>query len=594
MTTKLEFLAQHPLFRDLYDDDLEELAAIVEEYEYQDGKAVAYQRDVAEALYLVKSGRLYAKTVERGIVTQSRDYLPGDTFGGRWLFSPGVHPATIQAASRNGRPARVLVLHSRDFLRFLSQNQHAIDALEPVYDQTEELIAGFPDDLYQEALKIRAKRDRRSSTMNILPDEFIEYISRRSGWYLLLRLLPPLLGFLLVPLIPLALLSSILSANTFLYNLQFYCPGLVALAFFLWGVFRFWDWTNDYFIITNRRVIHREFNLRQFRIDIKIARIDQVQSVQVEKPTLLTNLLKYGTTRITTASQYGVIFFDKINRPGRVAEILNRLTKQVKTLDASREQTMVRQSIEDYFQVDRAYERIEEGAEETAVADEGAYPSLWGRFYNRFYWRVEEANIIIYRKHFLVVLGALLWPLLIAGVIALLTYLLLLSALLPGQILLPFIGVIYFFIFLWIVWRVEDWRNDIFMLTDRLIIDIDRTPFGFGESRKQAALENIQNVKAYTPGLIHTIFNYGFVETETAGVDSNIMFENVPFPGVIQSDIFQRIEDFKRRQREEEEARRHKSFAVLLDVYKQEEEQRRLPRRTPYPLTAEELEGEED
>ena len=49
----------------------------------------------------------------------------------------------------------------------------------------------------------------------------------------------------------------------------------------------------------------------------------------------------------------------------------------------------------------------------------------------------------------------------------------------------------------------------------------------------------------------------------------------------------------KQRQREAEDTRRHKSFAVLLDVYKQEEEQGRMPRRTPPPPPWEDEEEED-
>jgi uncharacterized membrane protein YdbT with pleckstrin-like domain len=128
---------------------------------------------------------------------------------------------------------------------------------------------------------------------------------------------------------------------------------------------------------------------------------------------------------------------------------------------------------------------------------------------------------------------------------------------------------------------MEDWRNDMFQLTDRLIIDIDRRPFGFGESRKQALLSNIQNVNAFTPGLIHTIFNYGNVEIETAGAESNLVFEDIPYPSVIQSDIFAQLENMLDEQRRRQRGTRHKEYALLLDVYKQTVEQDRIPDRTP-------------
>ncbi len=589
MSTKLDFLAEHPLFSELDDEDLEDLAVLFEELEFKEGAVVVYQRDAADCLFIVKSGRLYAQTVERGVVTQTRHYMPGDYFGLAWLFAPNIQPATILAKGHDGRSVRLLVLKSRPFLRYLSTHRHVIDDLAPIYDATDNIIAGFPEEIHGQALKVKAKRDRRSSTMNILPDELIELIIRRSGWYLFVRLLAPMVGLLLVTVLPFAFLAS-QPPDTILYNLQFWCPGVLSLFFIVWGIFRFFDWTNDYFIITSRRVIHREFNLRAFRVDIKIARIDQIQSVAVDKPSLIANLFNYGTARITTASQYGVIYFDNINKPQQVRQILERLTKGVRTLDASREQTLVRQSIEEYFQFESPYEQIREDGEETAVDHPQHKLSLWYRFYHRYQWRIEEDGVVTYRKHFLVALVAIFWPLVIGGVLTLLSYLILRFQILTGQILILIMGLLFFFLLIWIIWRIENWRNDLYQLDGRFIIDIDRTPFGFGESRKQAPLQNIQNVKAFTPGLIHTIFNYGYVEVETAGVDSNIMFEDIPFPGIVQSDIFQQIEEFKQRQRQAEEARRHKAFAVLLDVYKQEEEQGRLPRRTPPSLDEEEWE----
>lgn len=591
MTTKLEFLAQHPLFNTLDEEELEELAEITGEYEYQDGAIVAYQRDIADSLIILKDGRLYAERVDRGRVSNSQSYdKPNEYIGLEWLFAPSTYPATMRAAAGHGRPTRLIIIESKSFLHFLSQNQDAIDYLEPEYDNTNNLIAGFPEEIYQEALKIKAKRDRRSNTMNILPDELIEFNSRRSGYFLMVRLLPPLIGLLLVPSFVTLFLTSSLQPDSFFYNLQFLCPGVLALFFVGWGIFRFLDWTNDYFIVTNRRIIHREFSLRTFRIDIKIARIDQIQSVSVDKPTLLANLLKYGTVRITTASQFGVILFDNINHPTRVTNILGTLTRQVKVLDASREQTLVRQSIEEYFQFEKPYEMVGEGGGDDEYEEEEYEESLWSRFYGRYQWRVEEGTTITYRKHFLVAMRALLWPMIIGTIIFVFTYFTVRFEVITGAILFPILILLYMIVFFWTIWQIENWRNDLFQLTDSLIIDIDRLPFGFGESSKRAALENIQNVKAYTPGLIHTIFNYGYVEVETAGVDSNIMFEDVPYPAVVQSDIFHQIEEFKRKQREGEEARRHKAFAVLLDVYKQEEEQGRLPRRTPPDLDWEELE----
>lgn len=324
-----------------------------------------------------------------------------------------------------------------------------------------------------------------------------------------------------------------------------------------------------------------EFDLRTFRVDIKTARIDQVQSVEIAKPTFITNLLNFGTARITTASAFGTIFFDNIDNPIEVKETLDRQSRLVKSLDASREQSLLRETFTQHFAVQPQYEAIGDKAATLPPVKPVRRDNLLQRFQRRYYWRVEEENAIIYRKHFIVMIIESIIPIGLALLGVLVIYLLIRYFEFTFRQLLPEIIFAYSLDILWLIWRIEDWRNDMFQLTDRLIVDIDRRPFGFGESRKQALLSNIQNVNAYTPGLIHTIFNYGNVEIETAGAESNLVFEDIPYPSVIQSDIFAQLENMLDDQRRRQRSSRHKEYALLLDVYKQTMEQDRIPDRTP-------------
>ena len=335
------------------------------------------------------------------------------------------------------------------------------------------------------------------------------------------------------------------------------------------------------FVITNKRLVHREFDLRTFRVDIKTARIDQVQSVEIAKPTFISNLLNFGTARITTASAFGTIFFDNIDNPIEVKETLDHQSKLVRSLDASKEQSMLRETFSEHFSVQPQYEAIGEKAAELPPlkpTNQGN-PLTW--FRRRYQWRVEEENVIIYRKHFIVLLVESIIPIGLAVLGVIVTAILVRFFEFTIMQLLPALILFYSIDFLWMIWRIEDWRNDMFQLTDRLIVDIDRRPFGFGESRKQALLSNIQNVNAFTPGLIHTIFNYGNVEIETAGAESNLVFEDIPYPSVIQSDIFAQLENMLNQQRRGQRGARHKEYALLMDVYKQTVEQEQIPDRTP-------------
>ncbi len=588
MVTKAEFLAQHSLFKELTEDEIEALALITDEVRYENGAMVAYQGDVADSLYIVKSGRLYAEARKNDIendsyVVNSKNYLAGDYFGEDWLFVPNVHPANVKADSRQGNAAILLIINGINFVRFLNQYPDALHELAPeveLVDEEERVVAGLPDQAFAEAQKLFAKAKRRHSVISILPDELVQFSARRSHWYLLVQIFFPLLGLFAFPGL-LFLFFNGQPAEAFLYRLRVWVPGIFLFIFFVILLFQILDWSNDYFVVTNKRVVHREFDLRTFRVDIKTARINQVQSVEIVRPTFLANLLNFGTARITTASAFGTIFFDNIDDPIRVKETLDRQSKMVKTLDASREQTLLRQTFSEHFAVRPQYEPVGEKAASLPPVRPTYKDSLWFRFRQRYYWRVETEDGIIYRKHFIVVIIESALPLGLALLGVLLSFVLIYYFQFTFRQLLPALIIGYAIDILWLIWRVEDWRNDMFQLTDRLIVDIDRRPFGFGESRKQAPLSNIQNVNAYTPNLIHTIFNYGNVDIETAGAESNLVFENVPYPSVIQSDIFAQLENMLEQQNRRQRGTRHKEYALLLDVYKQTVEQDRIPDRTP-------------
>ncbi len=588
MTTKAEFLQEHPLFQELDEEHIDALAKITDEIQYENGAMVAFQGDVADSLYIVKSGRLYAETRQDDIennsyVVDTQNYLVGDCFSDEWLFEPNVHPANIKAKSYQDTPAVVLIINGSNFVRFLIQYPEALPMLAPEEEEVDGemvVVGGLSPVAFAAAQKLFAKAKRRHTVISILPDELVEYSARRSRFYLLVQIFFPVLALLIIPTLFFMFFGS-QPADSFIYRFRFSVPIGVTIVLLIIVLFQALDWSNDYFVITNKRVVHREFDLRTFRVDIKTARIDQVQSVEIAKPTFISNLLNFGTARITTASAFGTIFFDNIDKPIEVKETLDRQSKLVKTLDASKEQSMLRETFSNHFAVEQQYEAIGERATELPPVKPVHQDGLRRRLQRRYFWRVEEEDVIIYRKHFIVLIIESIIPIGLALLGLLVTFVLVRFFDFTLRQLLPALIFVYSIDILWLIWRVEDWRNDMFQLTDRLIIDIDRKPFGFGESRKQALLSNIQNVNAYTPGLIHTIFNYGNVEIETAGAESNLVFENIPYPSVIQSDIFAQLENMLDEQRRRQRGSRHKEYALLLDVYKQTVEQDRIPDRTP-------------
>lgn len=573
MTNRREFLARLPLFKNLDDEALDALSSIAREYEFDQGAVLAYQRDVADKLYIVRRGRLFARTVdERGIVRETQPYEPGDRFKDIWLFLPQAHGATVKATS----DGRVIVIDHEDFLRFLHHYPDALDALEPVFDDTGELQAGLEPGAWEEALKLQAGVAPQADQ----PGALVEYWSRRSGWLLLLKVLPLFaLYFLFMALF------FFLRGSLPLLTLQMpsiVIPTFLTLFFGALIAFYWLDWRNDYFIITESHIIHSEFSLTPGSIGRleQSTPIDRVQSVEVEKPNLLSNILNIGAVRITTAAHTGVLYFDYLDDPIVVRDTISRLRQLVRELDAGREQATLRGILEEHFQVGQAVTEVVPGEDEIYPPFK-ANASWLQRLRDRYSARVVQGDVVTYRRHPIVLLGYVRFPLALLILVTAAVIILRFGYSLELGFFWLAPGGLWLFAFGWFIWMVEDWRNETFQVTRNYVIDIDRSPFGTGESRKQAPLTNVQNVNADRPGLLPTLFNYGNVYIETAGATADITFESVMKPNQVQQDIFERREQLRRQQQRQEGERRRKELALMFDVYQQAVEQGRIPRRTP-------------
>ncbi|MDX1663074.1 MAG: cyclic nucleotide-binding domain-containing protein [Candidatus Promineifilaceae bacterium] len=583
MTDKLDFLDQLALFKNLTEEELETLADLATEYKFEEGAVIAYQRDPADNFYIVKEGRLFARRVdENGIVRDTRSYFAGDHFKDVWLFEPRAHDATVRAATEG----RLLTLGRDEFLDFLALHPGALEGLEPQYTEDDHQVAGLSEEAWAEAQKSQIAPARKSygDRAGLMADELVEFVTRRSIWLLVIKLIVPFVLFVLfgaaylylrtiLPLLDVGWINFVLSL-------------LLVLVFVGILLYQWFDWSNDYFLITNRHVMHYEYNLAPGNFGSRVNKtpIDQIQSVEVVRPNVFSNLFDVGTARITTASREGVILFDFISDPHEVRDTLNRIRQRVKELDAGREQVTMRRSLEDHFQTGASYRPVQADDETAGNAEELAAEGFLQSLRRRYGSRVVQGSVITYRKHILVLFAAAQWPLVALAVhLALLTLALVYLRSLFGLALGGLFLLTGAAIGLWLLWQVEDWRNDTYQVTDFYVIDIDRSPFGTGEARKQAQLNNVQNVSSDRPGLLPNMFNYGNVYIETAGASTDITFENVSNPNRIQRDIFERREQFIRRQQVGANSARRKELALMLDVYQQVREQGQIPRRTAPP-----------
>lgn len=575
MSEKREFMGELPIFANLSGAALDAIARITREYAFDDNAVIAYQRDVAARFYIVKEGRLFARTIDgNGITRETYAYTPGQYFNDIWLLVPGVHTATIKGAAPNG--GSLYVIESADFAQLLKTYPSIIDELAP--EEMNDIHYGLSDEAWLEAqkLKIRPRRTSTSAGGAMLPDEVLELFTRRSWWFLLGRAVLPIIMMLIA-----LILFAVMPSDTRLeLTARIVLPGILTAVAGIMLALRMIDFRADYFLITNKHLTHHEFELRQFRIHLVKIPISEVQTVEVLKPNFWSTLFNIGTARVTTAAIAGVVLFDNIDNPIAVKRTLERLIRQYRSVESAQTQAVMRHSIEQHFGLEPQLTPTGDEEERPLVPTRPQRETALEAFRRRFGWRVVEGNTITYRKSLFILIREVGLPLLVY-VFMTLGFIGALYLDAPMNVLLIVAGILGLVNTIWFIWQLENWRNDIFILTDRFVLDVDRKPFGFGESRKQAAIGNIQNVDATRPGFFPTLFNYGFVSVDTAGSKSDIVFDYVPNPELIQGDIFQRIDEARRQQRIQEGSSRREEYALLLDVYRQAMEQRRIPQRTP-------------
>jgi hypothetical protein len=134
---------------------------------------------------------------------------------------------------------------------------------------------------------------------------------------------------------------------------------------------------------------------------------------------------------------------------------------------------------------------------------------------------------------------------------------------------------IVFLLSLW--WQVEDWRNDLYILTDRLIIDTEKKPLFLAEKRKQASLDMIQNVSLQKRGLLSSLLDYGDLLIETAGSAGGFTFDGVGRPEAVQREIFRRVEQYNEARQRRDREQRRTELSSWFQVYHQMNQEGQAP-----------------
>ena len=567
MEEVLEQLRRVSLFSKLKTRALRRIADLFEQVEYDQADYLARQGEIGDRFYLIAEGRATVWRVDASGTEQVvKELRAGDYFGVTSLFLDEERDATVRATE----DSTILSLQRSLFA----------DYLEDYPATRNELV--IPEELERRLYAPRFKW--------MTPDETTIFYATRSRWTLLSRQLVPAILFLAIMII-----ATIVPAQFFLPTIMAFLAVLIGGG---WALLRWQDWRNDYYVVTNKRVVHHESRLPTFQVTVDQAPLHQIQNVNMLKSGPIATILNFGTLVIQTAGQEGSITFNQMDEPAECQQLIFDLLDKQRSLSRISERAAIRDAITQRVQPPEEIESVADpGVPETSSNLQTFGEAVWdmgedeppktersqtpdtlasiGEQINAFlpHFRQERGGIVTWHKHPFVLLKTVAIPAIVLIVAFLVGILGATARWQSFDTLVLALFVIWCLNLFWFLWRYEDWRNDIFQMTESHIIDIDRLPLGLRESRRQAALEQIQNINTDIPNIWARIFNYGNVVIETAGATGDLIFEWVMRPRAIQAEIFARIEALRAKQRAEEAEQRRAEMAEWFAVYHQMKEQ---------------------
>lgn len=515
---RIFFLNKIHLFGGLKDDQLAAIAVTLEERTLLADEVIFVRGAKPDGFYLIFKGKVkVTRPRENG-----SDFLAilsaGDYFGEEALFEKRDRSATLTTMEDS-------------ILLFLSR-----DEFDKLLTQHEKIRPNF-------LVAIKSRKLARTLRFKWLgPKEVIYFLARRHK----IRLYQTLMAPLFVIFIPILLfLWSLTSGATTPYVVG----GLVLFADLLWAIWRAVDWSNDYYIVTNQRVVwvERVIGIYDSRQEVPLSTI---LAVNLETDAI-GRILEYGN--VTVRTFVGSIRFDYIDHPVQAADMIREYWERTKVVGTQAQKMAMKNALRSKLGL-TAHAVPQNELPPISMEDKEVQKKSILRIVlsNLFKLRVEDGGTVTYRKHWFVLLQQVGQPLfysLIVNILILirgwylaktpnLTFIRPNAAGVPRPdtivvfllfVTLPLIG--------WLVWEYLDWNNDIFMVTPEEIIDLDKTPLGT-EERRSAQIENILSTEYQRIGLAGYLLNYGTVYITVGG--TKLEFQDVLDPAGVQADINRR------------------------------------------------------
>ncbi|HEU4743619.1 MAG TPA: cyclic nucleotide-binding domain-containing protein [Anaerolineales bacterium] len=542
LPARIAFLKKIHLFHGLGDDELAAVAAELDEVQFPKDAVIFQQGGKADSFYLIYGGTVRIMRTQNKKEYQLARLVREDYFGEMALIANRPRSATASALTDTS----LLVLSRADF---------------------EKLFKKHPQAGLNLAVAIRSRElAQRLRFKWLRSDEVVYFLARKHIVILLQNIGLPV--FLL--LIPLALFYAWFAV---VQSLVVVIAAVVSLLFLGgWIAWLVVDWGNDYYIVTNQRVVWLEKVVGIYDSRQESA-LSTVLSVGVEANPL-GRILDYGNVIVRTF--VGRIPFSHVDHPHQAARMIEEYWMRTRVAAVMTEKEAMKDEIRKKLGIPIPPKpKSDSPAPPPLPPRRSSLLRLLGA--NTLKLRYESGETVIYRKHWVVLVLEAWMPVLgIIGTLILFLQRLVQLAFSPTEAFISFNGgitidvwssaiLILMLVFVgWFVYRVMDWSNDQFIVNAEQIIDVDREPFGT-EKRNAAQLENILGTEYQRIGILGNIFNFGTVYITVGG--TKLAFENVLDPAAVQSDINRRFAARKAKNEQQQIAKERERMAEWLATY---------------------------
>jgi uncharacterized membrane protein YdbT with pleckstrin-like domain len=534
-------LRQQYMFQGLDEAQLAHILTRFEPVDYKAGEEIFSQGEEGRHFFVIFKGSVHVSERARGKERSLGNLTPGGYFGETSLLFNQPRTATITARE----PTTVLRLDREDFL-----------------------------DLLQKMPGIRMNLSATAESRYLLHKENFDWLGEDEVVYLVARkhpvflytslILPILMGVVSIPV-----LTYSLAAPSQFWFLASLIGGIFLLVFgILWGIWNWLDWGNDFYIVTDQRVIwlERVIGIYSSRRE---APLTQVLAVKIKR-SFFGRHLDYGDVEVRTFT--GAVRMQKMNQPKRFEDFVRGYQQRAQHIHRQAEAAMREQAVRAKLGMPALEKpKVPGGPRPPGSArysETQAKPGTWRhRMETLLRVRYEQNGVITYRKHLLLLVRKVFFPTLVGLLILVgFTYLML-----QGFNLALFLleGLLLLGVFLWWLYQYVDWTNDIYQLTPDQVLDIEIKPLG-KEDKKSAPLDSILSIEHVREGLIQLIFNYGTVVINVGQTEFD--FRGVTNPDQVHQDVADYIEARRRKKQDEQANQERENLSSWLATYHEQRE----------------------